>query len=167
MSRAGIFVALLLAGFLLIAGCSGQQDRALKIGDPAPDFTATDIQGRRIALADWQGKPVVIRFFYPECKYCKADTRVFNEYYQQYHGQGLEIVYINTRPGTAAMDEFVAELGIQFPVIEDTDGRLAASYLVKVVPQAVILAPDHRISAAVMGGVSGEELKELLGKYFR
>ena len=41
---------------------------ALKVGDPAPDFTVLDDQGREFHLSDLKGKNVVL-YFYP-----KADT---------------------------------------------------------------------------------------------
>jgi len=152
---------------LLLAGCGAEKPKQLAIGDPAPDFTAVDYRGRQVRLADWRGRPVVIRFFYPDCKYCKADTKIFNDYYARYHDQGLEIVYVNTRPQSADIATFAAELGIEFPVVTDIDGSIASRYSVQVVPQAIILTPEHRVATAVMGGVSGEELEELLGKYFQ
>ena len=40
----------------------------LKVGDPAPEFQASDHQGRRVKLSDFRGKKVVLWFF------PKADT---------------------------------------------------------------------------------------------
>ena len=40
----------------------------LKPGDPAPDFTGTDYEGKTRSLADYKGKTLVM-WFYP-----KADT---------------------------------------------------------------------------------------------
>ena len=40
----------------------------LKPGDPAPDFTATSHDGRRVELAELRGKKVLL-YFFP-----KADT---------------------------------------------------------------------------------------------
>jgi len=40
----------------------------LKLGDPAPDFQATDHHGKTVTLADLRGHRVVL-WFYP-----KADT---------------------------------------------------------------------------------------------
>jgi len=40
----------------------------LKVGDPAPDFDASDQDGRRVKLSDYRGKKVVLWFF------PKADT---------------------------------------------------------------------------------------------
>ena len=35
----------------------------LKVGDPAPDFTLEDSNGRRVRLADLRGKKVMLYFF--------------------------------------------------------------------------------------------------------
>jgi peroxiredoxin Q/BCP len=40
----------------------------LKPGDPAPDFTVKDHNGRTVRLSDFRGKEVIL-WFYP-----KADT---------------------------------------------------------------------------------------------
>jgi peroxiredoxin Q/BCP len=40
----------------------------LKVGDPAPDFTAKDHEGRSVSLQDFKGKSLVLWFF------PKADT---------------------------------------------------------------------------------------------
>jgi len=40
----------------------------LKVGDPAPEFTVQDHEGRTVRLSDYKGKDVIL-WFYP-----KADT---------------------------------------------------------------------------------------------
>ena len=45
---------------LLAVSCS----RALEIGDPAPDFTATAHDGKTVSLKDYSGKKLVL-WFYP------------------------------------------------------------------------------------------------------
>jgi peroxiredoxin len=46
----------------------GGEARMLNVGDPAPDFEATDHKGNQVRLHDLRGKKVVL-WFYP-----KADT---------------------------------------------------------------------------------------------
>ena len=138
--RAFLFCALFFS--FLVVGCSSQPKR-LQIGDTAPSFTAHDISGKVISLQQLKGKPVVLRFFLPDCKFCKADTEVFNSFYQRYHSKGLEIIYIDTSPEGNQVKKFVADLGIKFPVIHDTTGEIAAHYLIKIVPQAIVLSPEQ------------------------
>ena len=43
---------------------------AVEIGQPAPDFTGTDISGKTIHLSDYKGKIVVLESFNEECPFC-------------------------------------------------------------------------------------------------
>ncbi len=43
---------------------------AVEIGKPAPDFTATDINGKTIHLSDYKGKIVVLESYNSDCPYC-------------------------------------------------------------------------------------------------
>src|SRR5271163_3296498 len=43
---------------------------AVDIGKTAPDFTATDINGKAVHLSDFRGKIVVIESYNSDCPYC-------------------------------------------------------------------------------------------------
>ncbi|MDA3785350.1 MAG: TlpA disulfide reductase family protein [Deltaproteobacteria bacterium] len=148
---------------VVITGC-GQSRQAQKaeIGEPAPDFAAVDLQGNSFALADFTGKPVIIRFWSTECAFCRADTPVFNALYEKFHDKGLQIAYINTLSNLQQVQEFVADLAITFPVLMDENGDIARRYGVKLVPQTIIIDKKHTIAAAILGGVSEMEIMELL-----
>jgi peroxiredoxin len=75
------------------------------------------------------------------------------------------VVYVNRHSDEATVRQFVADLEIGFPVLIDKDGTISARYNIKVEPQTIIIGPDHRILAAILGGVSEAELKSLLGGY--
>ena len=76
----------------------------------------------------------------------------------------------STSNATKNIDEvkkFSRELNINFPVLFDPDGTIAKQYNVRVQPLTMVLSPEHKLLAALLGGVSGAELDELLGKYFQ
>ena len=60
---------------------------------------------------------------------------------------------------------FTRELGIVFPVAQDKGGKVSASYQVKVLPQTIVLDPEHKIIAAILGGVSEQQLSQLLSPF--
>jgi peroxiredoxin len=153
---------------LLFAACSGGEKAAerLKIGDPAPDFSGIDLNGQPVSLAAYKGKPVILRFWSTECKFCRADTPIFNQYFRKYKDAGLRVVYVNRHSDEATVRRFVEDLEVGFPVLIDSDGTIAASYNIKVEPQTIIISPDHRLVTAILGGVSEDELKKLLDGYF-
>ncbi|MFH7326130.1 peroxiredoxin family protein [Desulfurivibrio sp. C05AmB] len=155
-----------IALLLLLVGACGQE-RKLQLGDPAPDFSAVDQHGNRISMAELAGRPVVLRFWSVDCKYCRADTPVFNDYYRRYQDQGLMIIYVSRNEDQAMVQRFIADLEIEFPVIIDRDGLIAEKYRVKLDPQAIFIDPQNRLTAAVLGGVGEAELERLIGGYLQ
>lgn len=151
--------------FLVACGESPQPQR-LAIGGQAPDFTGVDLQGKPFALADFAGKPVIIRFWSTECKFCRADTPVFNNIYAKFHDKGLGMAYINTLSNRQQVEAFVADLGITFPVLMGENGAIARSYNIKLVPQTIVMNSKHTIVAAILGGVSEQEILDLLEEDF-
>ena len=164
--KISILFAALAIVLLGACGQQGPERGSLVVGDTAPDFTVVDMRGDRFSLRDWAGHPVILRFWSTDCQYCRADTPVFNDYYNKYKEQGLPVVYLNTGATAAEVTEFVRELAIPFPVVMDEGGRVAGLYRVKVVPQTIIIDPQQKIVAAILGGVGQAELEELIGKYF-
>ena len=43
---------------------------AVEVGQPAPDFTGTDITGKTIHLSDYKGKIVVLESYNEQCPFC-------------------------------------------------------------------------------------------------
>lgn len=63
---------LLLALTAAFAGLTAQALRATpEIGQPAPDFTLTDLDGKAHKLSDFKGKTVVLEWNNPECPFVK------------------------------------------------------------------------------------------------
>ncbi len=151
----------------LLVSCSRQESKTvLKVGDKAPDFTVTDLDGNTFSLKQYLGSPVILRFFLTDCKFCRADTPIFNDYYSRFHSKGLRVIYIDTLGiNNQELDSFRRNLKIVFPVAPDKDGNVTAAYSVKALPQTVVLDPQHTIIAAILGGVSEPELKHLLSPY--
>jgi len=145
-----------------MTGCGEDAPKAIRMGEQAPPFTAKDLQGQAVTLDGYAGKPVILRFFLPDCKFCRADTAVFNEYFRAYKEKGLAVIYVNTEPKPGEVQKFVSDLGITFPVVLDPDRKIADQYRVQVVPQTIILDPAHKVIGAILGGVSKEELDKLL-----
>lgn len=161
-----IFMIALLLPLFLFGACDKADENILKVGDKAPQFETVDIYDTKVSSQEALGKPMILRFFNPDCKYCKADTPVFNEYYAKYKDKGLQVVYLNTDESQPnETEKFIKELKIEFPVVLDSERKIANLFLVQVVPQTIILNPQHIIIGAILGGVSESELNDMLGEY--
>lgn len=153
---------------VLLFGCEPKKPKRLKIGDDAPAFTIVDLDGNRRSSVQWQGFPVILRFWDTECKYCRADSPIINRYFDAFKDRGLKVLYVATPNETVdRVRSFIEDLDIGFPVALDEDGTMTADYQVNIVPQTVFISPDRKIITAMLGGVGEAELEELLGPYLK
>jgi cytochrome oxidase Cu insertion factor (SCO1/SenC/PrrC family) len=61
-----IFVGLIIIvvfGFSFASGCSSASGPGNKVGNSAPEFTLTDLDGNQVSLSDFQGKAVFLNFW--------------------------------------------------------------------------------------------------------
>ena len=153
----------------LLLGCDRERETPqanLQLGDSAPDFAAKDLDGNVTVLSSLRGSPVILRFFETQCRFCKADTPIFNEFYKKHQDTGVKILYVGSfYENEKALRAFTGELGTTFPVILDNGAKLADQYGIRAYPQTVFLSPEGKILAALLGAVSEAELTEILGKY--
>ena len=56
---------------------------ALQIGKPAPGFTGIDTSGKRLALSDFRGKPVILEWTNHDCPYVRKHYNSGNMQQQQ------------------------------------------------------------------------------------
>lgn len=155
----------LVCCILLFSGCvQEEQSRPLKLGDTAPDFAVKDLQGNVFVLSNARGGPVILRFFETNCRFCRADTPAFTQFYAAHKNKGLQVVYIGSfYEKEADLQAFAKELGLVFPVALDKEARLANLYGIRAYPQTIFISPERKILAALLGGVGEAELQEIFG----
>ena len=81
----------LSAGAVLTIGAS-----APKVGDVAPNFQLTMIDGTKITLDQLRGQVVVLNFWATWCGPCKQELPLLDRYYDLQKGHGLKVFTIAT-----------------------------------------------------------------------
>jgi peroxiredoxin len=66
------------------------------VGQPAPDFKATTLDGKSLSLADFKGQVLVINFWATWCAPCKAELPLLEAYYHARGAYGLRVIAIAT-----------------------------------------------------------------------
>lgn len=79
-----------------LVGSSITFARDIMIDEPAPDFHATTFDGRRISLADYKGRVLVINFWATWCVPCRKELPLLDAYYAVQKKVGLEVIAIAT-----------------------------------------------------------------------
>ncbi len=71
----------------------------------APNFTISDINGKKIKLSDYEGKKLLLCFFrYAGCPFCNLILQSFIERYPKLHKNGLEILAFVQSPKESIID---------------------------------------------------------------
>lgn len=134
---------------------------ALEIGAPAPAFTGVDTSGKRHALSDYRGKPVVLEWTNHDCPYVRKHYRSGNMQQQQRAATGQGTVWlsiISSAPGkqghvTSAQADALTASRNAAPtaVILDEKGDIGRLYGAKTTPHMYIVDVDGDL--AYMGGI--------------
>ncbi len=97
-------------------------------GKPAPNFTLDDLTGKKVSLADYKGKALLINFWATWCAPCKIETPWMVELRNQYAPQGFEILAVSMddldRDDPARLSDekkdiarFVQQMKMPYPVL--------------------------------------------------
>ena len=153
-----------LAVFALAAACLGTAPltRAeVAVGQPAPNFTLTDTNGKTHSLASFKGKTVVLEWTNPDCPFVV-------KHYASNNMQGLQkaatakgVIWLTINSGAPGKEGVypVAELNKMTQAkgaaptayLLDGDGKVGKLYNAKNTPQMFVIRPDGAV--AYMGAI--------------
>ena len=116
-----------------------------------PDFSGFTADGQKVSLAGLSGRVVLLNFWATWCLECRSEMPAFERLHREFSVQGLAVVGINAREGTATIREYAKELGLTFPLILDPKGTINAAYGVIGLPTTFLIGRDGRPVALAVG----------------
>jgi peroxiredoxin Q/BCP len=125
---------------------------SLAPGDPAPDVTAPNQEGKPTRLASFRGKPVLI-FFYPkdDTPGCTKEACNLRDVHADFQKKGAIVLGVS-RQDAKSHQAFRAKHRLPFDLLVDADGKLAEAFGVDTMPilglhrrQSVLIGADGRI----------------------
>ena len=124
-------------------------------GDPAPDFSLTDIQGQKHSLDDYKGKYVVLEWNNPGCPFVHKhyDSGNMQKLQQEERAKGVVWLTINSastnRQGDlppGQIEKFVQDQHANpTAYMRDPDGTVGHLYGAKTTPDMYVIAPDGKL----------------------
>jgi cytochrome c biogenesis protein CcmG, thiol:disulfide interchange protein DsbE len=123
----------------ILESLPGNAPRPVEVGTPAPDFRLATANGGSMALSELRGKVVVLNFWATWCVPCRAEMPALEQVYQTHGGRGLVIVGIDVQESAEKVLGFLPEVGVTFPILLDTDTRLATRYRATGLPATFIV----------------------------
>jgi peroxiredoxin len=116
-----------------------------------PDFGGLTADGQKVSLAGLSGRVALLNFWATWCLECRPEMPMFERLHREFSAQGLAVVGINAREGTATIREYAKELGLTFPLILDPKGTINAAYGVVGLPTTFLIGRDGRPVALAVG----------------
>ncbi len=110
-----------------------------KVGNTAPAFKLTKMDGSEVALADLRGNLSVLIFWTAWCPVCKEEAPHFNALAEQYGPRGVQVLGINIQDSISRTQGGINDFGIRYAVARDPDASVARLYRVTGTPTIIFL----------------------------
>lgn len=122
----------------------------------AQDFKLTSLQGERVSLSEYRGRPVLINFWATYCVPCRVEMPLIQRMADQH--PKLVVLLVDERDSTPAARTFVSDLHIRSTVLLDVDGTAGDLYHVAGLPTTLFVRPDGSIQGRYLGQTSEQVL---------
>jgi len=141
----------------------------IKIGEPAPDFVASTLDGKEFELRELRGKIVLLHFWATWCGPCIAELPNLQRAHKEFSRDGeFVVVGISLDNSKDAVREFAAKRSIpwlQIVLGPAEQNPVAKEYNVSGVPATFLIGRDGKVVARdIHGWRLRTELKKLLSK---
>lgn len=136
--------SVILAALLLLFPCSADAG-FVGVGDKAPAFQATTIDGQKVSLdIPRSEKPLFLVFWATWCPFCEESIPRLKEIYSQYSPKDMTFLAIN--PGVndslRKTERYVEKFHIPYPVVYDKGGVISKSFGINGVPTIIIVGKN-------------------------
>ena len=128
---------------------------AVEIGQPAPDFTGTDINGKAVHLSDYKGKIVVLESYNSDCPFCHNHyaSGAMQELQRDLAAKGvvwLIVDSVNTKNFSYRTPEQARKESADLKIaatawIDDHSGAIGHLYGMKTTPHMFVIAADGKL----------------------
>ncbi|MEU8822021.1 TlpA disulfide reductase family protein [Streptomyces sp. NPDC048636] len=134
----------------------------------APELSGETLADKRLDVADYKGKIVVLNVWGSWCAPCRAEAPNLAKVAKETKRDGVEFVGINTRDNDRApARRFEKSFGVEYPSLYDPMGKLMlrfpkGSLNPQAIPSTIVLDRDGKIAARTLTALSEERLRTML-----
>jgi cytochrome c biogenesis protein CcmG/thiol:disulfide interchange protein DsbE len=136
------------------------EQRMLLTGERAANFALKTLDGEAVALADLQGRVVVLDFWATWCGPCREELPLIEKLRTEF-GDAVQFYGVNDED-SSTVKKFVKEKNIHTPVLLDSRHEVHMRYGVRAIPSLLIVGRDGVIRQHFIGSRSEPVLREAI-----
>ena len=149
--------AILASAWLATPVAAGEK---VTIGQPAPDFTLTLVDGTKVTRDELRGQVVVLNFWATWCVPCRAELPTLDTYYQMRKDAGLRVFAVTTEDSLPAYQLKKLFAVMHIPPVRKVKGPYDS--IGNAVPTNIVIGRDGRIRYAKAGAFDLDSLNQIL-----
>ena len=141
-----------LSVFLFVLGCMGPASRHVSAGasgelQPQQKFTLKDAKDNPVSLDAVlkQNKAVLLNFWATWCPPCREEIPGLIDLQTKFKGRSFTVLGVDVGESQKKVSGFTEKIGINYPVLLDTDMSVTESYAVFGIPTSFLISSDGRI----------------------
>lgn len=142
---------------LLLAASATLASAAATVGAAAPDFTLRTLSGSNMRLQEQRGQVVLVNFWATWCGPCRKEMPHLNRIADKYKSSGLVLMGVNVDDNVKNAADLSAKLGVNFPVLLDTDKKVSRLYDLNSMPSTMVIDRSGRVRYVHRGYQDGYE----------
>ena len=129
------------------AACAMPDFKPLQPGDEVPAFTASTLDGEEFNGADLVGSPYLLNIWATWCAPCRHEMPELQQLHDTFSGQGFQVVGVSVddRGSLETIREFLAEVGVNFPVYHDPSWEISDTYGLLGLPGSFLMDAEGRL----------------------
>ncbi len=133
------------------------------------NLNLTTINGEKITSQQLFGKITLINFWATDCPGCINEMPGLIETYNQYKGQGLEVIAVAMYyDPPSRVISFTKNNNLPFPVVLDTNKKIISKFNnVKLTPTSIILDENGYVINTIIGEIDFNEFNNDLIKLLK
>lgn len=155
---------IVLGGYAIGSTVFGDHEGRPTQGSASPDFKLLGMDGSVHSLKEYRGKPVVINFWATWCTYCVSEMPALQAQWEKWRDQDLVMLGINTGEDRLTVDRFVKQVGVDFPILLDSENEAVQKYGIVPMPTTFFVDKKGKIISIHEGELDLNTLDEQIRK---
>jgi peroxiredoxin len=123
----------------------------VKTGNPAPDLTLKDLQGKSVSLAGLRGKVVFLNFWATWCPPCREELPAMQRLNEVFGKKDFVILAVNVDEDPGAVKKFLAKQPLSFTVLLDPEASAQNLYGVYRFPETFLIDRQGNVVQRYLG----------------